>query len=133
MNSLLISAFLLGSLAFINAGAQQFPGLASMLRKYDLASARNLAMKENSNDYAHEAEEKDDIVEEVKNALLGSMLEGEGSLLAAAMEEEDENEAVAQFRFIKRIVNGFNKFRQTRLGKQLEQGIKARLCQQPEK
>ena len=130
MNSFLISTLLLGSLAFINAGAQQFPDLASMLRRYDLSVARNLAMKEN---YAHKAEEKDDIVEGVKNALLSSMLEGEGGLLAAVMDEEDDGEAVAQFRFIRRLVN---RFRQSDLGRQLEQGIKARLCQQqpePEK
>ena len=105
------------------AASEQYPDIANMLRKYDLSAARNLAgIEDLEDDYAEEESAGNAIVDDVKNALLHSMLQGdeeEGGLLAAMM-QDDEDKATAQFRFFRGI---FKNFGQTPFGKSVRSGL----------
>ena len=88
-------------------------------------------------DLGDQDEDSDDdaLAHVMTNVVISSLLEdgddGEGSLLDAMM-QGDENEAVAQFRFIKkvagRIRRAVGRFRKTRFGKFLGNQIRSRLC-----
>ena len=81
-------------------------------------------------DLEDQDEDSDDsaLAHVMTNVVISSLLEdgddGEGSLLDAMM-QGDENEAIAQFRFIKKFAK---KIRGSRIGRLVTDEIKSRVC-----
>lgn len=125
----LLSAMILGMLALTNAVAMpgKYSDVAAMLRQYQLSSNRNFALKEDMEGYDDEDADEGAIVQEVQNALLSSIIQGDGDdrMLLAAMMEGDEDDAVAQFRFIRRAIG---RFRNSPLGRRVTDHLRSRFC-----
>ena len=134
MNSVLIVAVLLGTVACINAAATpgEYSDIANLLRKFDMSSVQNVALKEDNEDKYdnNDDEDGDAVIEEVKNALINSILQDEGedgSLLASVMQEDDD-QAMARFQIFRKIFRRIKRIARSRLGRFVGRRLRSRFC-----
>ena len=121
--SLIIATLFTILVATQAAPVEESSDVADLLRK--LVQPEKLVMKQ---DLAAELDDDDDFVAKVmSNALLSSLLESDegGENLMAAIMNSGEQEATAQFRFIRRL---WDRFRNSRAGKFVGQHLRNRFC-----
>ena len=126
MKAFLIVATLFTLMVSIGALSPEEPSeVADILRKLGLPNIKN-TIKQDLDDVL--ADEDDAMATVMTNALLSSLLEGgedgRDSIIAGIMKSNDE-EAEAQFRFIRRL---FNRFRTSPIGKFVGQRLRQRYC-----
>ena len=137
MKAVLIIAMLLSIVALTtNASAMSDTSdLADILHQYGIPSSKVAPLVEDLEDQDEDNDDKA-LAHVMTNVVISSLLEdddddGAGSLLDAMM-QGNENEAIAQFRFFKRIAKRigkvFNKYRSTPFGQFVGNKIRSRLC-----
>lgn len=128
MKSILIIATFFTVLAFISAmPSETSSDLADMLRMFSKSS--RMAMQEDY-DYDDDDEDQQLMAQMMTSALMNSMVEGDEDSILASMMKGNEEEAVAQIRFIRRLVN---RFRNSRIGQRIIGAARNRFCNGPRK
>lgn len=126
MKVLIIVAVVAATLASIGAAAQDTSDVDEILRRLGLSSSSKEAVLQQDLDLD---DDDDDVAKAMSDALLSSLVDdddddGEGNIMANIM-ESDEEEATAQFRFIRRW---WRKVRRSPVVRFVGRYIKRRVC-----
>lgn len=135
MKSSLTVAVLLIIAASINTAMSQdlSPDLTDLLRKLGASSSKEAALAQDLDDGLDDDDDDDEAVAKaMTNVLLSSVMEdgddGEDSIIANIMNNSNDEEASAQFRFFRRIFKRARRFVRSRTGRFLGRVIRRRVC-----
>ena len=126
MKALLIVATVFTLTITISALSPEEPDVADILSKLGLSSSKSIALKQSLGDQL--ADDDDAVATVMSNTLLKSLLESDqdgGDSIMATIMKSNEEEAEAQFRFIRNL---FTRFRRSPFGQFVGQQLRNRFC-----